>query len=122
MNHNKRLTSVFLVLGMVAAAPLAFAQSAPTDKPRQQAEETNQAPPAADASQPVPAQAPAPGTRWEELDADGNGNLSKEEAQRHEALANVFAEVDADSDGQLTLDEYRTYVEHQQALAAQQKR
>lgn len=110
-NKNKRLTR-FLVLGMVAATPLAFAQTTPTGDAG-----TTQPPPATGAAgqQPAKASATGQGLSWADLDADGNGSLSKQEAQRHAGLANVFAQADADSDAELTADEYRAFVEKQQS-------
>lgn len=114
MNHHKRLTSGLLILGMVAA-PLAFAQQAtPT--------EHESSPPATGAAEQQPAQSSASGQglSWADLDADGNGSLSKQEAQRHSGLVNVFAKADADANGELTADEYRGYVQKQQADAAKE--
>jgi len=128
MNNNKRLTSVFLVLGMVAAAPLAFAQSVPTQqKAEDRTTEATQAPPAEHVAEAVadeasaPAAASGPRMAWKDLDTDGDGNISLEEARRHDALASVFGEVDTNADGQLSVDEYRAYAERQQARAAQRQ-
>ena len=120
MSNNTRLTTAFLILGMVAAAPLAFAQSATATDEATAGNAQARTPPAADATQQAQARSatPPPGTSWESLDTDGNGTLSKDEAQRHEGLARVFAEVDVDANGELTADEYRTFAENQQALAA----
>jgi len=115
MNHNKRFTTGLLILGMVAAAPLAFAQEA---KPT----EHESSPPATGAAEQQPAQSSAggQGLSWADLDVDGNGSLSKAEAQRHSGLANVYAQADADANGELTADEYRGYVQKQQAEAAKE--
>jgi hypothetical protein len=113
MNSNTRLTTGFLVLGMVAAAPLAFAQQGtPTSG-------QDPAPATGSTGQPAPqAAAGGQGLSWADLDADGNGNLSRQEAQRHAGLSNVFAEADADANGELTADEYRSYVRQRQSNPA----
>ncbi|AKC87127.1 calcium-binding protein [Pseudoxanthomonas suwonensis] len=110
---NKRLTTGFLILGMVAAAPLAFAQT-PTE-----AEE--QTPPATGAAEQQPTQSSAAGQglSWADLDVDGNGSLSRQEAQVHAGLSNVFAEADVDANGELTADEYRGFIQKQQDEATQ---
>jgi hypothetical protein len=116
--NDKRLTTGLLMLGMIAAAPLAFAQATPTGEPQSEAA----APPATGAAEQQPAQSTASGQglSWAELDADGNGNLSQQEAQRHEGLSQVFAQADADADGELTADEYRSFFQKQQGGAAQE--
>jgi hypothetical protein len=114
MNSNTRLTTRFLVLGMIAATPLAFAQQETPTTGGQNPSPTSDA-----AGQP-PARSSdgGQGLSWADLDADGNGNLSKQEAQRHAGLSNVFAEADADADGELTADEYRGYIQEQQGKSA----
>ena len=113
MNSNKHLTSGLLILGMVAAAPLAFAQQA---TPTTDADDPPAATGAAE-QQPARSSTGGQGLSWADLDADGNGNLSKAEAQRHAGLSNVFADADADASGELTADEYRAYVQKQQGSA-----
>jgi hypothetical protein len=49
------------------------------------------------------------GKSWQELDANGDGNLSKSEAAGNPDMLRVFAKADANHDGILTPDEYRTY-------------
>lgn len=119
MNHRKRFGTGFLILGMMAVAPLAFAQATPTTE--QPPTETTP-PPAAGAAEQQPARSTASGQglSWADLDADGNGNLSKQEAQPHGALSSVFAQVDADGDGELTTDEYRNFIQKQQDGAAKE--
>ncbi|KAF1687375.1 calcium-binding protein [Pseudoxanthomonas broegbernensis] len=118
MTHP-RLIPGFLILGL-AAAPLAMAQTAPTDAQPAQAESTHAPATGAAEQQAHQSAARGEGLSWADLDADGNGNLSRQEAQRHAGLANVFAEADSDADGELTGDEYRSYVQKQQADAAQE--
>ncbi len=114
MHSTKRITSGFLILGMMAAAPLAFAQqTTPTDG--------QQSPPGS--TQDAAAQSQSSGGQglsWADLDTDGNGNLSKTEAQRHAGLAAVFADADTNGDNELTADEYRAFVEKQQSSATGQ--
>lgn len=123
MKNTRHLATGLLVLGMVAAAPMAFAQTTPTSE---QATPTTQEPasptPATGVAEQQPARSSAggQGLSWADLDADGNGNLSKQEAQRHAGLSNVFAQADADSSGELTADEYRGYIEKQQNEAAKE--
>lgn len=114
--NNKPVTAVLLALGMIAAAPLAFAEQG---KP---ATAAGSDPASAGAAGQPPAQSSAggQGLSWADLDADGNGSLSQQEAQRHSALATVFAQADADADGELTADEYRGFVQKQQTGAAQE--
>lgn len=119
MNHCKRFGTGFLVLGMMAAAPLAFAQATPTTE---QPPTETPSPPAVGAAEQQPAQSTASGQglSWAELDADGNGSLSRQEAQPHDALSSVFARIDADGNGELTTDEYRSFIETQQDGAAKE--
>ena len=46
---------------------------------------------------------------WAELDANKDGNLTKDEASKNPGLAAVFDKADANADGSLTGDEYRAY-------------
>lgn len=92
---NARKHSPFLVaLAAALAMPVAFAQDAAAE-PQEATQE------AAPQSQSL---------TWADLDADGNGTLSKEEASAVQSLGEVFDEADADKDGQLTADEYRAYM------------
>ncbi|HET6397820.1 MAG TPA: EF-hand domain-containing protein [Pseudoxanthomonas sp.] len=125
MNATSRLAAAFLALGL--ATPLAFAQQ--TDAQDPQTDTTNnpttttgeQGTRAGDAGQPAPAGASqGQGTSWAALDADSDGNISKQESQRHAGLAAVFDQADADGNGQLTAEEYRGYVQKQQGDAEQE--
>ncbi|MEN1941456.1 EF-hand domain-containing protein [Luteimonas sp. MJ246] len=117
-NARTQLTSV-LALGAALAMPLAFAQSAVTPEVRDAQEAATEAAASAqaddaqasDAQDPQDAAAqPAPRQLgWADVDADGNGTISREESAALPALAAVFAEADADADGELTADEYRTH-------------
>lgn len=103
-NVRKPLTGL-LALGAALAMPLAFAQ-----------EPTTQEAPPTDAAQPQAAEGQL---TWADLDTNGDGNLSKEEASAHSALAAVFDQADADGDGQLTPDEYRSFAASQGAGAGE---
>ncbi|GAB3509454.1 EF-hand domain-containing protein [Pseudoxanthomonas daejeonensis] len=122
MKNARHLVTGLLVLGM-AATPLAFAQATPTtERAPPTSQEPTSAPPATGAAEQQPARSSAAGQglSWADLDADGNGNLSKSESQRHAGLSNVFAQADVDGNGELTADEYRGFVQKQQSEAAKE--
>lgn len=97
-----------LALAAGIAAPSAFAQDAQSRPPPPQSMQ-EEAPPAADAHASERQGKPAPKT-WSELDVNSNGSLSISEAAPMESLAKVFAKADADADGELTQDEYKTWL------------
>src|SRR5690606_29987273 len=113
--HHTRTPTGLLFLGMIAAAPLAFAQS--TTPTEQQTPTQAQA----GAAQQSQAGASGQGQSWADLDTDGNGSISRSEAQAHSALSSVFATADADGDGELTPEEYRTFIHNQQQGGAPQE-
>src|SRR5690606_11452424 len=116
--HHTRTPTGLLFLGMIAAAPLAFAQSTtPTEQ-----QTPTQAQAQAGAAQQSQAGASGQGQSWADLDTDGNGSISRSEAQAHSALSSVFATADADGDGELTPEEYRTFIQNQQQGGAPQER
>lgn len=92
---NRDFLSLGLATLSLIAAPLAFAQDAPPPQD-----------PTATAAQP----AEAGKVTWSELDADGDGALSKTEAAPVEALSQAFDGADTDQDGSLTADEYKAYL------------
>lgn len=47
---------------------------------------------------------------WAELDADGDGRLSANEAAAMDNVAKMFPAADADHDGQLTVEEYTAWL------------
>jgi type II secretory pathway pseudopilin PulG len=103
---NLRNRNSLLALIVSASAALsfpAFAQSAGQDA-------TTDAGAAAAQAQ---AQSNGGGQTWASVDTDGNGSISRSEAQVNPGLAQVFDQADADSDGQLTPDEYKAFVEKQ---------
>jgi Ca2+-binding EF-hand superfamily protein len=47
--------------------------------------------------------------KFKELDKDGNGYISQEEAQGDKKLVQQFDKVDADTDGQLEMSEFAAF-------------
>ena len=119
MNHARNRIAAILAVGAALAMPLAFAQSAVTPEVREAqkaategAEAARDASAAQDAADPAAAAQAAPQDRqlgWNDVDADGNGTISREESAALPALAAVFDQADADGDGELTPDEYRAH-------------
>jgi hypothetical protein len=72
---------------------------------------------ATDAAAAASAQANGGGQTWASIDTDGNGTISKTEAQVNAGLAQVFDQADTNKDGELSADEYKAYVAAQQAVA-----
>ncbi|MBJ6978898.1 EF-hand domain-containing protein [Luteimonas sp. MC1895] len=113
-----------LALGAALAMPVALAQSAITPEvraaedaavesaatARQAQDGTPQTQDAAQTQAPTTDGQPA-GRQlgWNDVDADGNGTISREESAALSALAAVFDGADADGDGELTADEYRSH-------------
>lgn len=136
MMDSKKLLPMSIAMAACLATPLAFAQSAgagvaagaaahvetPAATVQSQGGVDAQAvPPAAPATPAVPAVKPdatapagaqaAPAKKsWSELDANGNGSLSATEAAPMDSLSKVFAKADADANGELTQDEYKTWL------------
>lgn len=46
---------------------------------------------------------------FEQLDVQGNGVITLEEAQAHPEVYDQFDELDANGDGELTLDEFEAF-------------
>lgn len=90
------LTPALGLAAALAIAPAAFAQ---------------------DATDAAPTAAPQ-ATSWNDVDVDGDGVISTEEAAAAPVLAEVHAQADANADGQLTGEEYRAFVAASQAEAA----
>ena len=88
------------------AMPVAFAQSetdATATGTDAAAQEATTAAPA------TPQQQPKQLT-WADVDADGNGSISKTESSQLASLAEVYDQADANADGELTPDEYKAFV------------
>jgi len=97
-------------------APLAEPQDAatvaetpPGTEPPPQAEPAATGADRVDQSQAATSQSGQQG--WEEVDADKDGAISKQEAASNARLSQIFDQADADADGILTADEYRGYLE-----------
>ncbi|MGN6151966.1 MAG: EF-hand domain-containing protein [Lysobacteraceae bacterium] len=110
-----------LMIALAAAfATPAFAQSADAAATQDQAAQTtpttqdaaSQNPPTQSATpqDQATAQTGAKGTKWSDLDADKDGNLSKTEAASLPSLSAVFDKADTNADGALSGDEYKAYV------------
>ena len=110
MTHSRKPLAAMIALGTALAMPMAFAQDATTAPPTEPTTHTDAAQP-----QTGPAQSTAPSATqqpltWADLDVDGNGTLSRTEAGNLQSLAQVFDQADADGDGELTPDEYKSFV------------
>ena len=130
---NRKALFAPIALGLALSAPLAFAQDESAAYPEQEqaaqpADPATPATPADPAAQPAdpatpatPAD-PAAGNQitWSDLDADQDGNLTKEEASSVASLVEVFDDADTDQDGALTPDEYKAFVAQNQSDAATQ--
>jgi len=120
-NRNRKPLIGLIALSAALAMPMAFAQS--------QTEET--APPQAEQSTPTEAAAPTESATgasvqsteqdaeaassdakqgWDDVDADKDGAISKQEASSNAGLSQVFDQADADTDGKLTPEEYKAFV------------
>jgi len=109
VRNRNPLFALVAAAGAVLAVP-AFAQQT-------QPEPQTQQDPATQAQQGTAADAAAAASgdqSWESLDTDGDGAISRTEAQAHAGLASIFDAADADKDGKLTTDEYRAYTAAQQ--------
>lgn len=118
MNNIRKPATLLLALAAATAMPLAFAQQtnpaagqAPTASPPPGATTTAPtAPTAADPAGTAAPAAPAQQLTWADVDADGNGTISKPESAALPSLAQVFDQADGDGDGELTADEYKAFV------------
>lgn len=107
MNNVRKPLTGLVALGIAMAMPMAFAQEA----------DDGQQPTSSTAQQ----SAPQGQVTWNDLDADGDGNLSRAEAGGLPQLASVFDEADADGDGALTPQEYQAWAAFQGAGAPAQE-
>ncbi|KRA46425.1 hypothetical protein [Pseudoxanthomonas sp. Root630] len=104
MTHTApRLTGPAIAFAIAAFAntPFAYAQDAARG--------------AGDAQTRPPHSAPAPSSPkpFEELDANADGAISKDEAAVDPPLAQAFGTLDTDADGRLTPEEYGVYAQGQ---------
>ena len=117
MTKNTRTPLIALVaLSAALATPLAFAQQKTEDAATQQAQQTE---PTAEQATGSATQSPTQSTQsaadggkqgWADVDTNGDGNISKEEAAANPGLSQVFDQADANADGSLTADEYKAFV------------
>ncbi|WP_368564369.1 hypothetical protein [Pseudoxanthomonas sp. UTMC 1351] len=87
---------ILIILCAVLAAPMASGQTMTEAVPPESMS------PARDSTAPAP-------TRFEELDANGDNAISKDEAAVDPALAQAFDTLDKDADGKLSPAEYAAY-------------
>lgn len=107
MLKSKKILGLSMALAACMAAPTAFAQDTAKAAESQTTMAQQATPPAAERVD-KPAE-PARKT-WSELDVNSNGSLSTSEASPMQSLAKVFGEADTDADGELTQDEYKTWL------------
>ena len=112
IRNRKPLIALIVAAGSVLAIP-AMAQSAKQQAAAQAGQAADQA---TDAAAAASAQANGGGQTWASIDTDGNGTISKTEAQVNAGLAQVFDQADTNKD-ELSADEYKAYVAAQQAGA-----
>lgn len=129
IRNRKPLIALIVAAGSVLAIP-AMAQTAQQSAAQAQTQAAQaqqsaaQADQAADAATGAAAQVSAQagggggGQTWASVDTDGDGAISKTEAQVNAGLAQVFDQADTNKDGKLTPDEYKAYVAAQQGAAA----
>lgn len=113
MKNTTRTPLIALAaLSAALAMPLAFAQEK-TEDAATQTQPTEQA--ATGSSTQAPTQstqsAGAQGQQgWADVDTDGDGSITKQEATANAGLSQVFDQADGDADGKLTADEYKAFV------------
>jgi hypothetical protein len=121
-NPNRKSALGLIALSAALAMPVAFAQSDSESQATQpqtgQPTPTETAPPAESATgavvqstEQVSGTASSNGKPgWNELDADKDGAISKQEAAGNAGLSQIFDQADADTNGALTTDEYKAFV------------
>ncbi|WP_299344445.1 EF-hand domain-containing protein [uncultured Pseudoxanthomonas sp.] len=112
-NNNRKPLIALVALSAALAMPLAFAQEKTDDAA--QAQQTEQSSEQAAGSATTPTQSTEAGATqakqgWADVDTNGDGNISKEEAGANPGLSQVFDQADANTDGSLTADEYKAFV------------
>ncbi len=108
-NNNRKPLIALVALSAALAMPLAVAQEKAEDAAQAHTEQ------AATGSATTPTQSTdAAATQakqgWADVDTNGDGNISKEEAAANPGLSQVFDQADANADGSLTADEYKAFV------------
>ena len=116
MKNNTRKPLIALAaLSAALAMPLALAQEKTEDAAQQQ---TQQSEPTAEQATGSAVQSPTQSTQsaaqgkqgWADVDTDGDGAISKQEAAANAGLSQVFDQADANADGSLSADEYKAFV------------
>lgn len=117
MKNNTRKPLIALAaLSAALAMPLAWAQEKTEDAAAQQ--QTQQSEPTAEQATGSAVQNPTQSTQsaaqgkqgWADVDNDGDGAISKQEAAANAGLSQVFDQADANADGSLSADEYKAFV------------
>ena len=112
MKNNTRKPLIALAaLSAALAMPLAFAQEKTEDAAAQA--QTQQSEPTAEQATGSTTQSPTQSTQsatqgkqgWADVDTDGDGAISKQEATANAGLSQVFDQADANADGSLSADE-----------------
>lgn len=128
---TRKILSAALALGLTLSAAAALAQDPayPTQDPAADpaaqttdpaAQTTDPAAQTTDpAAQPTDPAAQDNQVTWADLDADGDGNLSKDEASSVASLAQSFDQIDTDGDGFISQEDYKAFVAQNQGEAAQ---
>lgn len=101
--------TTFRTTGLIAALAWAAGTASVPAAFAQDASRTDDAPSNPPHSTPAPS-SPRP---FEELDANADGAISKDEAAVDPPLAQAFGTLDTDADGRLTPEEYAVYAQGQ---------
>ena len=120
-NTNRKPLIGLIALSAALAMPMAFAQSAeeaPQPQPHSEQPAPTEATPTDSAmgatNQPAEqaTSASASGSKqgWDDVDADKDGAISKQEAASNAGLSQVFDQADGNADGKLTAEEYKSFV------------
>ncbi|MGS1076727.1 hypothetical protein [Pseudoxanthomonas beigongshangi] len=102
---SRRFPAPLALLAMTALLAPAGVSAQERDAQEQRQETPPQqtdSPPASDAAAPTP-------RPFEELDANGDGSIGKDEAAVDPALTQAFGTLDQDADGKLAPAEYSAY-------------
>lgn len=126
-NRNRKPLIGLIALSAALAMPMAFAQS----DTEQAAQPQTTQPTPTDATTPTETATPTESATgatmqstdqttgaassdakqgWNDVDADKDGAISKQEASSNAGLSQVFDQADADTDGKLTAEEYKAFV------------
>lgn len=100
MQRHVRVNALLLALAIPAVASAAAQETHPQDEPRPRTDAST--PPSTDMATPTP-------RAFEELDANGDGSIAKDEAAVDPALTQAFGTLDQDADGKLSPTEYAAY-------------